>query len=96
MAPNCIVPNTIGATNGSVIPLKYGIDIFTNIANSIVNISNIGRLNDFSTKNIINRIAIIDEELTLLKSSSLIVTKSFIRGPSPANKAFLSYLFIIF
>ena len=95
MAPNCIVPNTIGATNGKSSPLKYGTAILVNIANSITDISNNGNVYDFSTNNIINNMHIIDELFTLLKSVSLIFTKSFISGPSPAKIPSLSYFVII-
>ena len=90
VAPSCIVPKTIGATNGSVTPLKYEMLIFIHIAASIAIISKNGKLNDFSTINKIIKIHTIEEPLTLLKSVSLVVIRSFIRGPSPATMAFLS------
>ena len=48
-----------------------------------------------STNSIINNIHIIEELFTLLKSVSLIFTKSFISGPSPAKIPSLSYFVII-
>ena len=60
------------------------------MANSIARISKIGKEKDFKTKNMIIKIQIILDVLTLLKSSSLVFTKSFISGPSPARMAPLS------
>ena len=54
-----------------------------------------GKESDFNTKNNTKKIQTIEDTLTLLKSVLLISIKSFIRGPSPATKAFLSYFFTI-
>ena len=66
-----------------------------NIANSIAAINIIGKLTDFRTNTIITSIIAIETVFTLLKSWSLISTKSFINGPSPASIAVSSYSFII-
>ena len=49
---------------------------------------------DFNTNTMITNIIAIDTVLTLLKSWSETSTKSFIKGPSPARIAFLSYFSI--
>ena len=41
------------------------------------------------------KIQTIEEVLTFLKSSSLVRTRSFIKGPSPAKIPFSSYFLII-
>ena len=68
VAPNWIVPRTIGATKGKMEPLKYDKLIFINMANSIVVISSIGNEIDFKVNNIISSMQIIDEQLTFMKS----------------------------
>ena len=65
------------------------------IASSIPETNNTGSETDFKTNNIMIKIIPIDAILTFLKSSSAILTKSFMHGPSPAIIAFLSYFLII-
>ena len=69
--------------------------IFINIANSIIQIKITGNDIDFKTNIMIMNMIAIDTVFTLLKSWSLISTKSFINGPSPTNIPFSSYYFII-
>ena len=77
--------------NGISTPVKYGTPIFINIANSIAVTNKTGNDIDLRTSNISTNITAILVTLTFLKSWSVVCTKSFIRGPSPATIAFLSY-----
>ncbi len=65
------------AINGIVVLVKNEHPMFTNIANSMTNINNIGSDIDESTNIIITNITAIDTVFTFLKSWSLISTKSF-------------------
>ena len=66
-----------------------------NMANSITDTSITGRETDFNTIAIIKKIKIMDTALTVLKSWSVIVIKSWVQGASPISIMDSSYPFII-
>ena len=65
------------------------------IANSIAATRIIGNETDLNTQKIIMKIATIDTALTVLKSLSVMVIKSFVHGASPITMEFWSYFFAI-
>ena len=61
--------------------------MFTKIANSMTATKITGNEMDLNTKIMIKKIAPMETILTRLKSSSVILIKSFVQGASPINIA---------
>ena len=64
------------AINGSVVPVKNGIPILIQIANSMEATSITGSASDLKVIAIIRKIAATDKIFTILKSISVVVIKS--------------------
>ena len=77
--------------NGISVPVKHGIPMLMNIANSMTATSTIGSDIEPNTQRMIMNIAPMDTVLTDAKSLSVIVIRSFVQGASPTSMFFSLY-----